>query len=453
VLRAVACSHRQLLRLIMGQATAPSVHAIGAAQLVAWGAAFYAIPPLLPAISAELAVPMSSLSMAITIGLILNAFGSLLVAAWIRRRGARVPMVTGSIVASIALVLLATSATATLASAGLMLLGAAQAALLYEPAFAAVSAQTTDPIARTRSIQIIAFWGGWAALWALPTATLIGGWLGWRVTLLLLAGLLGIHTTRVHLQLPPPRIRVATTTRVRAPRISIGLAAAFALGSFATMAIVVHGLVLLDRRAVSLETASIVFALLAPVQIAGRLWFMRRNGRLARHDAPLPFLLVAAGILALLAAPALSGLAGFVVLFGVGAGLMTTMRAAIVVAGLRPEHVAQQLGSYGFVTSLARAIAPALALWIHVALGYQLALLAFAGMAAAAALLVWRAGQVGSPPGDAFCPRGGAAGAGEQLELPPGSANLATAAWHGGCSSIPHAPRPDHRGCRRLRHR
>src|SRR5688572_28706806 len=113
---------------------APSAHAIGAAQLVAWGATFYAIPPLLPRISADLAVPMSTLLVAMTVGLILNAVGSLAIAAWIHRRGARVPMMTGSIVASIALVVIASSPTDAFAFGGLALLGAAHAALLYEPA-------------------------------------------------------------------------------------------------------------------------------------------------------------------------------------------------------------------------------------------------------------------------------------------------------------------------------
>src|SRR5688572_32014596 len=90
---------------------APSVHAIGAAQLVAWGATFYAIPPLLPRVSRDLSLSMSALSVAMTVGLVLNAVASLVVARWIQRRGARAPMTLGSIVAACALGLLATSTT------------------------------------------------------------------------------------------------------------------------------------------------------------------------------------------------------------------------------------------------------------------------------------------------------------------------------------------------------
>lgn len=367
----------------------PSVHAIGAAQLVAWGVTYYAIPPLLPAISGELAVSMSALSMGITSGLLLNALGSLGVAAWIHRRGARAPMVTGSIVASVALLAIASSPSAAVACGGLALLGAAHAALLYEPAFAAVSSQTSDPVTRTRAIQVVTFWGGWAALWAVPAGSLLGGLLGWRQTLLVLSVLLAGHTIRIHLRLPPPAIPRVRSGKT-APPISLALGAAFALGSFATTAVVVNGLLLLSGRMVSPATASLVLALLAPSQILARTWFMRRNGQLGRHDGALPFLLVAIGVAALLAAPHLAALVVFVVLFGAGMGLLTTIRAALVVARIAPEYVPKQLGTYGFIANVARAFAPAVSSWLYVTAGYELALLACATMALVAALLVWR---------------------------------------------------------------
>lgn len=368
----------------------PSAHAIGAAQLIAWGVTFYAIPPLLPQVSRALDASMSALAIAMTVGLVLNAFASLAVARWIDREGARGPMVAGSVLATAALLVLATSHAKASAYIAIAALGAAHAALLYEPAFAAVSTQTSDPIARTRAIQVITFWGGWAALWALPTASLLGTWIGWRWTLVALAALLAAHTIRVHAALPPPRVGRRHAPTTRPPPISVALAAAFALGAFAATAMAVNGLLLLADRAIPVATASIVFASLAPFQVLGRAWFMR-GGRLARRDGARPFVLIGAGVLALLAAPGCAALAAFVVLFGAGAGLLTTMRAAVVVARLAPEHAAVQLGTYGFVASIARALAPAGSSGIYVCLGYELALFVFAAMAFVAAALVWRA--------------------------------------------------------------
>jgi hypothetical protein len=372
-----------------------SIHAIGSAQLVAWGATFYAIPPLLPLIGAELSVSMSTLSVAMTVGLLLNALASVAVAAWIHRRGARVPMMIGSIVATCALALLASSPDGLVAFVALAGLGGAQAALLYEPAFAAVSTQTGDSQSRTRAIQVITFWGGWAALWALPTATFLGGWLGWRATLLVLCVLLVGHTLRVHARLPPPAVRHSPVDSSRVAPISIGLACAFALGSFATNAVVINGILMLGAQQVAAETASIVFALLAPLQVVGRMWFMRRHGRLARHDGSMPFLLVSGGLIALIAAPHLLALAAFVLLFGSGTGLFTTIRAAVVIAHVPAAQVARHLGAYSLVTSLARAVAPAASSGLYLLIGYQLAVLVFAAMALAAAVLVWRATSCG----------------------------------------------------------
>lgn len=392
--RIARCPRGELLHVTTMRAVgsrAPSPHAIGVAQLVAWGVTFYAIPPLLPGISRGVGASMSVLSVALTVGLLLNAVASLAVASWIRRGGARAPMVAGSIAASFALIVLASSQSGPMAFTAIAILGSAHAALLYEPAFAAVSMQTRDPIARARAIQVITLWGGWAALWAVPTASVLGGWLGWRATLFLLSALLAAHTIRVHSRLPPPILRAAPTSEARPPPISLGLAVAFALGSFATTAMVVNGLLLLADRDVSVRLGAIVFALLAPPQVLGRLWFMRRKGRLGRHDGSLPFVLVASGIGALLAAPHVASLAIFVVLFGAGTGLLTTMRAAVVVLRVAPEHVAMQLGTYSFATSVARALAPAVSSWIFFCAGYESALLVFAAMSAVAALLVWRA--------------------------------------------------------------
>ncbi len=375
---------------------APSVHAICATQLIAWGVTFYAIPPLLPRISSSLDVSMSALSVALTIGLVLNAFASLAVARWIHRDGARAPMIAGSIVASLALVVLATSQLDVIAFVAIAVLGAAHAALLYEPAFAAVATQTYDPIARTRAIQVITFWGGWAALWALPAASLIGAGIGWRWTLLAFAALLATSTIRVHASLPRPRVFRSAST-AKAPPISAALAFAFAFGAFASTSMAVNGLMLLGDRGISITSASIVFASLAPFQVFGRAWFMRRKGQLARHDGSIPFVLLGAGVLALLAAPQLVALVVFVVLFGAGAGLLTTMRPAVVVARLAPEHAAIQLGAYSFVASLARASAPAVSSWIYVSLGYELALVVFASMALIGAGLVWRATACACP--------------------------------------------------------
>lgn len=351
----------------------PSAHAIGAAQLVAWGATFYALPPLLPEIVRDVGLSAASLSWAMTAGLVSSALGSVAVGAWIHRRGARAPMVVGTLVAALALVGMAASPSGAGVLAGLAVLGTTSAMLLYEPAFAAVASRTEDPIVRVRAIQIITFWGGWAALWAIPAATMLAEAWGWRTAMVVLAAVLLAETLPVHRRLthvvprghaPAAGVRCTTVVARR-------LASGFALGACATGIIVVHGIMFLAERGAALGSASIAFAMMAPVQIGARVCLLKRRGRLTATDGALPFVLVAAGLLAMLEAPAWPALVLFSLLFGAGAGLLTTIRAGLVATLVPPDQIARELGAMSFVVGLARAAAPVIGATSYSLLGFH----------------------------------------------------------------------------------
>lgn len=368
----------------------PSPHAIGLAQLVAWGVTLYAIPPLLPRIMHDVALSATSLSLAMTVGLLISAFGSVAVGTWIQRYGARAPMVGGTLVATLALFGMATSSSPAGVLVGLTALCMTSATLLYEPAFAAIGTQVRDPILRVRAIQIITFWGGWAALWSIPTATYLSEAWNWRVALLVLAGVLLAQTLPVHLRLPPgsPHARARRSEAICTTGLPRRLGAGFALGACAIGIVVVHGILLLESRGVDVGTASISFALMAPVQIAGRIWFLRRKGRLQRGDAILPLLLVAGGLLAMLAVPTLLALVLFVVLFAAGAGLLTTVRAALVATLVPPDRFATEVGAMSFIISLARGASPVVGASTHLLLGFHGAVLVVIALVLAGAALV-----------------------------------------------------------------
>src|SRR5690606_29191073 len=150
---------------------------------------FYAIPPLLPPITRGLALSPTSVSLAMTTGLVLSAFGSVAVGAWIQRRGARGPMVFGTTLATLALAGMALVPSPAGVRVGLTVLGPTSAPLLYEPAFAAIGTHTRDPVIRVRSIQIVTFWGGFAGLAAIPVTLLAERW-GWRAALVVLSAVL-----------------------------------------------------------------------------------------------------------------------------------------------------------------------------------------------------------------------------------------------------------------------
>jgi MFS family permease len=369
----------------------PSPHAIGAAQLVAWGVTFYAIPPLLPPITRGMAVSPASASVAMTAGLVLSAFGSVAVGAWIQRRGARGPMVFGTTIATLALVGMAISPWPEGILVGLAVLGSTSALLLYEPALAAIGIHTREPEVRVRAIQIVTFWGGWAGLAAIPVTLMSARW-GWRAALVVLAAVLLVKTLPVHRRLPLARASAGPARGCASPscatRLPRRLALGFALAACATAAVVVHGVLLLEGRGLDTPTAAFAFALMAPVQIAGRTWLLSRRGRLAPHDRIMPFVLVAAGLVALSAAPNGPALVFFVALFGSGTGLLTTIRSTLVATLVPAEQLAVQLGEMNLVVSLARAAAPVVGAATHGLLGFHGAVLVPLALAVGGAGLV-----------------------------------------------------------------
>ena len=381
----------------------PSAHAVGRAQLVAWGAAFYAIPPIVPSLLDELAISASTLGLAVGGGLVIAAFAAIPLGARIQRRGGRDVMTAGSIVAACALVVLACSSSSTGALVALVVLGGSHAALLYEPAFAALDATTSDPVQRVRAIHIITFWGGWAALVAIPLVTVMTAWIGWRGALVVMAALLLVFTLPVHLRLPAPlRARATIACDTRLPR---WLVTGFALGAFALAALSVHGIAMLVDLGVDAQTAALVFAVMAPAQVATRLYFLRRTG-LTDRDRILPFVLSAGGIAAMIAAPHPLALVLVSVLFGAGAGLMTTVRSAVLATTVPPHQFAIQLGAMNFVLGLARAGAPFAFAFTASQTGAVTALAGATLVAIAGGTIVWsvrRASSCTPACGDVSC--------------------------------------------------
>jgi predicted MFS family arabinose efflux permease len=360
-------------------------HALGAGQLLAWGATFYSVPTLLPRIAAERGLSITLLSLAMTGGLIASALASVFVFAWIERRGARPAMVLGTLAAIFALVVLAVEGRPEATVAALILLGASHAALLYEPVFAAIALHLTEDRERVRAVQVITLWGGFAGLWAIPSATILATAFGCREALLAMACSL-LYPLAVHARLPRASSQRgdarASAARARcSPNLPLLV---FSLGTLAITAVTVHGQSWLAGSGESASTAAWAFALLAPAQVFGRLGLLRLSPARVVGAAPLPFILIAAGLLSLLALPKPWGLAAFIVGFGTGSGLATTARAAVLSASPR------SLGAAAFATSLSRALAPSCAAWLYSSNGYSVTVLTFAALLVAGAILLWR---------------------------------------------------------------
>src|SRR2546426_339250 len=107
-------------------------------ETVSWGIIYYGFPVMLRPMEAELGFSRAEITGAFSAGLAVAALAGLPVGRWIDRRGARSLMTVGSILATALVVLWASSHTLLALYSVWILMGLAMAAVLYEPAFAAI---------------------------------------------------------------------------------------------------------------------------------------------------------------------------------------------------------------------------------------------------------------------------------------------------------------------------
>jgi MFS family permease len=216
-----------------------------------------------------------------------------------------------------------------------------------------------------------------------PLAAALMQQLGWRGALLALSAILAVSTLPLHALVlrrhprdlgldpdgastapdpiaPPVRAEYSVPTRDAVRGAAFWwLTGAFALGTFASIAAVVHLIPYLLEQGYSAGFAATATSLVGLMALPGRVLFTPRVSRLPRRwvTAGL-FLLQAAAVAVLLAVPGPGGVLGCVVLFGVGAGALTPARAALVAAQYGPAYYGRISGVLTLGLTGARAVAP-----------------------------------------------------------------------------------------------
>jgi MFS family permease len=303
-------------------------------------------------------------------------------------------MGAGSLLAVAAVLVVAGAATPATFAAGWLLAGLAMSAVLYGPAFAAVTGWFEGE-SRVRALTALTVVGGLASTVFAPSTAWLEGQLGWRGAYAVLAGVLAL-TVPAHwfgLRAPWPRHdlagRHAGPAAVLTSRPFLALAGAFTLTALSSTAAVVHLVPLLRERGVGLGTASTVLALGGLGQVVGRVGYGRFAARVGvggRVVAVLAALAVTTALLGLV--EAMYAVVLVVLVAGTARGALTLVRATVVADRWGVRHYAQLTG----VLSLPVALAAALAPWAGAALAerlgsYGAAFLVLAGLNAAAVAL------------------------------------------------------------------
>ena len=368
------------------------------AQLITWGSVFYTFALLLEPVERELGLSRAQSSLAFSLALLAEGLFAYPVGRWIDRGHERAVMTGGSLLIAAGLAFHSQIRSVEGFYLAWLLLGAALAATLYTPVFAVVTRRYPGDF--RRAIITLTFLGGLASSVFIPvSAWLIATW-GWRAALLVLATVhllvcVPLHATWLR-GAPPAKPRPVVSehspaTLLRsAPFLLIGV---FTVGMMAiTAAIPPHLISLLRESGLREAWVIAIPATIGVMQVLGRLllYFFEHRFDLHLANRLIPLLIPLA--LAALIAGAASPLAGllFVLLYGLGNGMLTIVKGTAIAQYVNREHVASLNGALGVPTAVARAIAPVLlgVLWTQQA-GYRwgLAVLLVVAIVAALALV------------------------------------------------------------------
>jgi MFS family permease len=358
------------------------VGVLAVTETVSWGILYYAFSVFLEPMRRDLGMSTAAVSGAFSLALVVMGLTALPVGRWLDRHGARALMTGGSMLAGVVVAAWSQVREPWQLYAVFSLLGAAGAMVLYEPAFAVVVRWFDRR--RARALLAVTVVAGFASTIFVPTAAVLENALGWRDALLVLACILAGTTVLPHALVlrrdpadlgvgpdgdGPPRPRAVTAVRTSLRRTGgemwgearfRWLTVAFALHTLAVIGVSVHLFPFLREQGHGVSLAAGLTGALGALSVTGRLVVTGLFSRLAT-------LQVTAGVFAwqsvaavvLLAAPSSTAAAVvFVLLFGLGFGVGTIARPAVVVETYGVARYATVSALMGLALTLAKVAGP-----------------------------------------------------------------------------------------------
>lgn len=356
-----------------------AVSTIGAAQVIASAAGHYL--PAVVAVPAAQALGLGSnaVFLAFSWSMVVSALAGPLAGRWVDRFGGRPVLMLSNLSFILGLLLLGSADGPWGLLWAYTAMGLGMATGQFEVAFATLvklfGRQSRNPITGITLIAGFASFIGWTV-----SVYVLNGW-GWRGVCGFWAGVHLLIGLPLHALVPRP---VAQDTTPRAPTDSVNdtpqraspastspgpsaqnpwvtsvlLSYVFAASAFIGMGLMMHMPALLQLMGVSLALAFAVGSLVGPSQVLGRLidfflmrqWHPLVGTRLAALCHP-----VACGLLLILGAPVA---ALFVVLHGIGNGILIISRGTVPLAIFGTRGYGKRQGWLMLPAKLAQAAAP-----------------------------------------------------------------------------------------------
>ena len=342
---------------------------IGVAQLVGYGGAYYMPAILAGPIGRDLGLPATATFAGLSAALIVSSFMGPRVGQWIDRGGARMALVAANICFAAGLLLLAAAHGPWLLAASWLVMGLGMGLGFYETAFAALT--LLYGVNARNLISGVTLIAGFTSTVGWPLTALLEAHYGWRVASLFWAAANIFVALPLNLLLPAqhamPRPAAQPDDERREHRdeaadrtAMIAVAVMFATTSFVSSGLSAVMPNLLTHFGLTAATAIAASALVGPSQIAGRLaemFFLRRFHPVVSARLATIFLPIGVAALAL-GGPVFS--TAFVMLYGIGNGIITISRGTLPLAIFGPSGYGRRVGLLAAPARLSGALAPLL---------------------------------------------------------------------------------------------
>ncbi len=359
---------------------------LAVAETLLWAAIYYVFPAMLPRWEIEFGWTRAELTGALTLCLIVSAICAPFVGALIDRGKGRRNMIAGGIVSAAVLAGLSQTSDIVVFYGLWIVMGVAQSVCLYEPCFAILTRLFAD--SAKRAITVVTLVAGLAGTVSFPAAHLLSEAFGWRIALLVFAGVTLVATiiaawalagAEENYQEPAakPQQKSGLKSALGSPVFWL-LAIAFAMTSVNHGALLSHLLLILQERKFELGTAVLAASMIGPMQVIGRLGMMaiEAKGFSIVAVGLLSFSLVMIAATALYFAEALPALvAVFVICQGAGYGVISIVRPSITASFLGRLDFGAISGAMAIFSVLGFALAPTLASFIWARGGYDTVLI------------------------------------------------------------------------------
>lgn len=345
---------------------------------VSWGILYYTFSVMLPLMVHDLGWSSALISGAFSLALLVSGFAAIPAGQWLDRHGPRALMTAGSIIAALLVVAWSQVHTPFVLYLVWLLIGLVTAMVLYEPAFWVITAWFTGDRLRERgrALTVMTFGGGLASTIFIPLANALSLRLGWREALLILAGVIALftiaphawglrevpphlHAQRRHTQTPAQiEVENSRTGVLRLPAFWL-LSLAFSLSSLAWSGFSIHLISYELSRGMDATVVAWAAGFIGITQVVGRVLLTPISDHVSgKTIAVILFVLQALAFVALLALPMMAGLIVYVICFGIGFGVLTPIRAALIADIFGASRFGSVNGSISLSSNLARAAAP-----------------------------------------------------------------------------------------------